>query len=139
VNAVDVLERAKAAGIELTVIGDRVKLRAPGRPPVDLLEAMRQHKAELLALLTERERQTEIEAAESIGEHLAERAAIMEFDGGLPREQAEVEARRISNVYRFRLHGNEGGGTYITSGDLEAARAALLQRYGSRLVAVVQG
>ena len=31
---------------------------------------------------------------EAIAEHLAERAAIMEYDGGLPREQAEAEARR---------------------------------------------
>ena len=80
--------------------------------------------------------QTSTGHPEAIAEHLAERAAIMEYDGGLPREQAEAEARRITHAYRYKLHGNSGGGTYITSGDLEAARAALLKRYGDRLALV---
>ena len=45
------MERATAAGIEMAVIGDRVKLHAPRRPPDELVEELRRHKAELLDLL----------------------------------------------------------------------------------------
>ena len=97
-NAAEILDRATAAGIELTLYGDRVKLRAPQQPPVDLLEAMRQHKAELLALL-------------------------------------DTRPRRYS--YRFRLHGNEGGGLYLTDEpNMERVRDCLARRYGDRLALV---
>ena len=99
-NAAEILDRATSAGIEIFLIGDRVRVRAPQQPPVDLLEAMRQHKAELLALL-------------------------------------DTRPRRHS--YRFRLHGNEGGGLYLTDEpNLERARDCLLMRYGSRLALVAR-
>jgi len=100
VNAAEILDRATSAGIEIFLIGDRVRMRAPQQPPVDLLEAMRQHKAELLALL-------------------------------------DTRPRRHS--YRFRLHGNEGAGLYITdTASLEQARDCLLMRYGARLAVVTR-
>ena len=92
----------------------------------------------LPTLRTLRTKPDEAEHKEAIAEHLAERAAIMEYAAGLPREQAEAEARRITHAYRYRLHGDEGGGIYITSSNLQAARAALLKRYGSRLAVVVR-
>ncbi len=49
--ALEILHRAQAAGVELIPNGDRLKIRAPQRPPDDLLEALRLHKAELLAML----------------------------------------------------------------------------------------
>jgi hypothetical protein len=36
-------------------------------------------------------------------EALDERAAIMEFDGGLPRPEAETQAVRLMRVYRVRV------------------------------------
>jgi hypothetical protein len=97
VSAAELLDRATAAGVEIFLAGERVRVRAPVQPPADLLAELRRHKAELVALL-------------------------------------DSKPRRY--VYRFKLHGNEGGGTYITSGDLETARAALLKRYGDRLALV---
>ena len=98
VNAAEILDRATSAGIEIFLIGDRVRVRAPQRPPDDLLAELRQHKADLLALL-------------------------------------DTRPRRHS--YRFRLHGNEGGGLYLTDEpNLERARDCLLMRYGARLALV---
>ena len=53
-SAAELLTRARAAGVELILNGDRLRVRAPQRPPDDLLEALRAHKAELLALLRPR-------------------------------------------------------------------------------------
>jgi len=51
VSAAELLDRASAAGIEIFLTGDRVRLRAPHQPPDSLLEELRQHRAELLAAL----------------------------------------------------------------------------------------
>ena len=80
----------------------------------------------------------EAEQNEAIAEAINERAAILEYDAGLSRPEAEAEARRMTHAYRYKLHNNEGGGVYITSGDLETARAALLKRYGARLALVAK-
>lgn len=45
---------------------------------------------------------TEAERAD-LHEALEERAAIMEFDGGLPRVEAEQEARRLVRAYRVQV------------------------------------
>lgn len=63
-----------AAGVVLTLDGSALRYRAPkGIMTPDLLQQLAQHKAALLAL---------VDAFE-------ERAAIMEYDGHLPREDAE--------------------------------------------------
>ena len=49
-TAAAVLARARAAGLILTADVDRLRWRGPP-PPADLLVLLRQHKAELLALL----------------------------------------------------------------------------------------
>lgn len=46
-----ILRQARAAGISLAADGGRLKLRAKQRPAPELLEALRRHKFELLALL----------------------------------------------------------------------------------------
>ena len=71
----EIIEDVLAAGGEIWTEGDRLKFRdAPAR----LVPAIREHKAALLALL---------KAPDDYDRQ--ERAAIMEYDGGLPREKAE--------------------------------------------------
>jgi len=55
-DAVTLLERARAAGLSLEVDGDRLRVRGPksAEPVVQLLAA---HKAEIMRLLTRREMQ----------------------------------------------------------------------------------
>jgi hypothetical protein len=75
VSAFAVLAEAAAAGLALRAEDGRLYWRAAAPEP-DLLERLRQHKAGLLELLTE----------------VHERAGMLEFDGGAPREQAEAQA-----------------------------------------------
>lgn len=71
-------------------------------------------------------------------EYLEERAPIMEYDGGLPREQAEKQARRALRVYEYRLTDNPE--TWLAKIDpgsnLETATTYLHRRYGARLIEV---
>lgn len=77
-------------------------------------------------------------AEENIAEHLAERAAIMEYDGGLPREQAEAEAQRNLKVYRYRLRELPNSDLILIAPgtSLDEAREGLRRRFGNRLVDV---
>ena len=75
---------------------------------------------------------------EAAREHLEERAAIMEYDGGLPRKQAEHEARRALRVFHYRLTDNpESSLVLISPGcDLDEATKSLQVRFGERLIDV---
>jgi len=73
---------------------------------------------------------------EAIAEHLAERAAIQEYDGGLTREQAEIEARRTLRVYEYRLTDNPDTWLVLIAPgcDLAEAQRNLRARFGNRLI-----
>src|SRR5262249_13793708 len=84
------LEQARSAGLTVTVQGDKLVIRGPRRAR-HLAEQLMARKGEIIDAL----------AVESlIPADLPpewqfvwdERAAIMEYDGGLPREQAVAEA-----------------------------------------------
>jgi D-serine deaminase-like pyridoxal phosphate-dependent protein len=76
VSAVALLAEAAAAGLALRAEDGRLHWRADAPPASDLLARLRRHKAALLDLLTE----------------VDERAGILEFDGGVPREHADAQA-----------------------------------------------
>ena len=75
-SALGLLAEATAAGLTLRAEAGRLHWRANAPPAPDLLTRLRRHKADLLDLLT----------------GVDERAAILEFDGAVPREQAEIQA-----------------------------------------------
>jgi hypothetical protein len=50
--ALDILKRAQAAGVKLAADGDQLRLKAPKEPPPELIQELKAHKAELLALLS---------------------------------------------------------------------------------------
>lgn len=82
-SAAAILDDLQRHGAVVTLDAGGVRIRAPkGSLPAALVEAAREAKPELVALLAEDAR-TEFE----------ERAAIMEFDGGTSRVQAEAAAR----------------------------------------------
>jgi|HubBroStandDraft_6_1064221.scaffolds.fasta_scaffold2823613_1 hypothetical protein len=86
--AQDLLSRLAVLGAMVERQGDKLVLRAGIAPvPGDILAAVRQRKEELLdALSPDAERDA-----------FEERAAIMEFDGGLSREEAEREAIKVAD------------------------------------------
>ncbi len=111
-------------GGRIEASGDRLNLRAPEPLPGELMERIRQHKPEILRELTGAE----------IAEQLAERAAIQEFDGGLPRQRAEQAAIERLRVYEYRLTDSVDWLVLIAPGcSLEQAREACIVRFGSRL------
>lgn len=79
-----------------------------------------------------------------VREALDERAAIMEFDGGLPRPEAEVQAARLMRVYRVRVAMGEGEpdrwAVMLAPGCVlpEARRAAALQFGAERVREVIE-
>ena len=75
-TAFALLAEAAAVGLALRAQDGRLHWRADAPPAPDLLARLQQHKADLLDLLAE----------------VDERAGILEFDGGVPREQAEAQA-----------------------------------------------
>jgi hypothetical protein len=88
-SAAEALRAARAAGIELEIDGEDLMLEAAVAPPVAVLDALSRHKAGVMALLRA---PNDGWSAEEWGALYDERAAIAEFDGGLPRWEAEVLA-----------------------------------------------
>src|SRR3989344_9161898 len=99
------IQQVQAAGGTIHATGGRLRLSAPRPLPSVLVEGLRTHKAEVLAYLSD-------DHAENIREHLEERAAIQEYDGGLPRERAEEQARSALRVYEYRLGDNGQDGPW---------------------------
>ena len=71
-TSLEVLSAVIQAGGRLTPNGDTITVKAPAPLPQDVLMLIREHKAVLLDLL----------------EAFEERAAIIEYDGGVPRAEA---------------------------------------------------
>jgi hypothetical protein len=76
VSGLAVLAEATAAGVMLRAGEGCLTWRANMPPAPEFLTRLRRHTADLLELLAE----------------VDERAGILEFDGGVPREQAEAQA-----------------------------------------------
>ena len=88
-SAAEALQAAHAAGVELALDGDDLALSAASEPPAAVLDALSLHKAEIVALLRPGR---DGWSAEDWQVYFDERAGIAEFDGGLPRAQAEAQA-----------------------------------------------
>jgi lambda repressor-like predicted transcriptional regulator len=123
-----ILARLRAAGLRLD-LDPAGRIRAGPRAALT---------PELRALIqTHRDALAEaLDLEQDAAEFYEERAAILEHDAGLTREDAEAAAARLT-VVRFRLHENKGGGSVIGH-DCTAAEiiAELQTRYGARLAHV---
>lgn len=88
-RAVQALKLARAAGVRIGIDGDALTFTAEAAPPADVLDLLSCHKAEVIALLRTGNDGWSDEDWLALFD---ERAAIAEFDGGLPRQEAEVRA-----------------------------------------------
>ena len=89
-SAAEALKAARAAGIQLGIDGDDLVLEAAVQPPPALIDLLSSHKASIVALLRPAEDGWSAEDRQVLFE---ERAAIIEFDGGMSRTWAEALAR----------------------------------------------
>jgi hypothetical protein len=88
-NAAEALQAARAAGIQVKIDGAELLLKASAPPPAAVLDGLSRHKAHILALL----RPAKVDwTADDWLAFFDERAAIVEFDVGLSRAQANAQA-----------------------------------------------
>ncbi len=123
-KANDALKAARAAGIILAVDGEDLVLEAASMPPAAVLDALSQKKAEIVALL----RPGRVGwSSEDWQAFFDERAGIAEFDGGLPRPQAEAQAFVCCVVEWLNQHPvSSSSGRCIACGGPDHAHDALL-------------
>jgi hypothetical protein len=88
-----IVTELRAAGVCLTIEGGKVKATGDKAALERWLPVLREHKADLLAYLW----------AEVLREHYEERAAILEYEGGLPRAEAEANARASTGLLARNL------------------------------------
>ena len=88
-SAAEALMQARAAGIRVGIDGGHLALEASAPPPAEVLDLLVQHKADIVAQLRPG---SDGWSAQGWREFFEERAGIAEFDGGLPRDQAEARA-----------------------------------------------
>lgn len=88
-SAAEALKVARAAGVRLRIDGDALTLEAATAPPPTVLDLLTRHKCGIVALLRPA---NDGWSGEDWLAFFDERAGIAEFDGGLPRDQAEARA-----------------------------------------------
>lgn len=74
-----IIHNLESQGIRLSLVGDKIKLISDQRPDDQTIAEVKSNKTELILFLSKADRD--------------ERAAIAEFDGGLPREWAAAFAK----------------------------------------------
>ena len=87
-SAFQALDVARAAGIEVRLDGEQLELSASREPPPEVMDMLRRHKLSIVALL---DPDRPWGAVEWLA-YFDERAGIAEYDGGLPRAEAEKRA-----------------------------------------------
>jgi hypothetical protein len=88
-SAVQALKAARDAGVRIGIDGDALTLDADAAPPATVLDLLSRHKAGVVALLRTG---NDGWSGEDWKAMFDERAAISEFEGGLPRASAEARA-----------------------------------------------
>jgi hypothetical protein len=95
-SAFKALDAARAAGIEVRLDGKDLEWSAVGEPAPDIINMLRRHKRSIVSLLQDRllALRQPIQPWDPVDwrAFFDERAAIAEFDGGLPRAEAEARA-----------------------------------------------
>jgi hypothetical protein len=127
-SAVQALGAARAFGIRLELDGDDLLLEASAPPPTAVLEALSQHKADVVRMLRLAK---DVWSPEDWQLFFDERAAFAEFSVGLPRADAEAQAFECCIVeWRNRNPTPSGAGRCAWCGQTEA-NGAVVVPYGT--------
>jgi hypothetical protein len=88
-RAKEALRAARATGIDIVLVDNDLVLEASSPPPEAILGALSCNKVEIIALLRPGADGWSVEDWQG---YFDERAGIVEFDGGVPRLEAEAQA-----------------------------------------------
>lgn len=123
-SAAVTLRAARTAGIQIRVDGADLALEAHTAPPPDLLDRLARYKPEIVALLRQ---DRDGWSAEDWLAYFDERAGIAEFDGGLPRLEAEALAFESCVVeWMNRTFERSPPGICLACGGKDSAHDVLL-------------
>jgi hypothetical protein len=101
-TAAGLLARAHSAGLVVVAEGGNLRLRGPVKPPADLLAELRQHKPEVLALLTAPANDPPAESADHWGLTQIDRAEALARLRPPPTDAAALLAH-IRDVLQRRV------------------------------------
>jgi|GEM_PF-4680134 len=127
-SAQPILNELLSCGFTLFIDGELLKVSPASSLTDELRQKIRAHKAELLEVLHDTQKDTYIE---DYTELFQERAAIAEYDGGLLRDQAEEMA--IRTVWRFATEDGHKGVTHTDCKSYEQTREELEQRFNRKI------
>lgn len=116
-SAAQVLRLAQANGVRFSIDGSDLILDADQEPPTTVLDSIRRHKAEIVALLTTAGTSASAEAAwdpEDWQAFFDERAGVLEFDAGLPHHEAEAQA--FKETVQHWLYQNPASASAVHDG-----------------------
>jgi hypothetical protein len=128
----NLLNEINQAGLIVSLVGDRIKVDNPAKLTDGLRNLLRTNKQEIIRQLSGAQLQ------QNIREQIEERSAIMEYDGGLSRKDAEQAAAAAIRVYCYRMKDKPNSElTAIMPGtELDEARENLKNKFGDRLLEV---
>ena len=127
------LLKIQSAGFDVALVNGNLNITPTKKEFTDAQRIfIKKHKTEIVKEISA----TQIQ--QNIRDSIEERAAIMEFDGGLSRQDADVAATNAMRVYCYRITDNPDSELVAIKPNVELAEATqeLRQRYGDRLLTV---
>lgn len=139
-SAERIVDDLRQADVSLWIDGDRLRYSAPAPLSEAQLATLRQHKPEILSYLQQAADPPPLTVDDraEIQEAIEERAAIQEFDGGLPRAEAERQARIRMRAYHVHVAQRQAAAIWLVilapGCELPEARAAAARQFGAERV-----
>ncbi len=127
------LLKIQSAGFDVALINGNLNVTPTKKPLTDIQRIfIKKHKTEIVKEFSATQLQQDIR------ERTEERAAIMEFDGGLSRQDADVAAAKSMRVYCYRVTDKPDSELVTLKPNVELTEATqeLKERYGDRLLEV---
>ena len=120
------------AGLNISLVGDRLRIANPEKLNDSLRDLIRANKSEIIKYFSN------TQLLQDIRERTEERSAIMEFDGGLSRQDADVAAAKSMRVYCYRVKSKPNSELTVIMPNTELPEAIekLKEKYGDRLLSV---
>ena len=128
----NILNDINNAGLNISLVGDQLRIANPEKLNDSLRDLIRANKSEIVKYFSN------TQLLQDIRERNEERSAIMEFDGGLSRQDADAAAAKSMRVYCYRVKSKPNSELTVIMPNTELPEAIekLKEKYGDRLLSV---